>query len=184
MRMSCMICMSFPEVSINARNPKVWHQVGDFKRVPSNRMCVHIRHLLTCPTCDATTMSLQEEREMFHIDEDFKRKVLERDDYTCQACGYKPKGKPFRPSRKASWETSENYFNRLFDASMDSSNNYRSLVVAHYHGRYEKETHEDRHKLENARTLCEDCHNTETALHQMKSWLKRSETCPILKELE
>jgi len=27
-RMSCMICMAFPHVSVKTHNPLVWHQLG------------------------------------------------------------------------------------------------------------------------------------------------------------
>ena len=73
-------------------------------------------------------------------------------------------------------------------SSADSSQTWsimtKSLVVTHYSKRYEEEKYDSRHKLENARTLCVDCHNMETAKHQIEEWIKRMNECPWLKKLE
>lgn len=181
-KMSCMICMTFPEVTIKKNNTKIWEQIPN--PVPSNRMCFHIKHNLECPHCKIGVSPDAEIREKYFMTPEFKEQILKRDKYTCQACGYKQKEKPISISRRGKNESDADYLFRRFTAALNKSGQYKSLVVAHYSKRYENETYENRHKMENARTLCVGCHNMETAKHQMENWLKRMSECPWLKKLE
>ena len=177
-KFNCMICMAFPEVALDPNNPKAWKQLPN--PVPSNRMCLHVRHKLECPTCVVEPAEEAEIRERYFIEPTYRDEILARDHYTCQACGYKQTSKPDRIPNRMAGETEAEYLYRRFSSSWGSSGQPRSLVVAHYARRYVEETYENRHKMENARTLCENCHNMETALHQMEDWLQRKKTCPWL----
>ncbi len=181
-KMSCMICMAFPEVIILKNDTIVWHQYPN--PIPSNRLCFHLKHELECPNCKFDIKSEEEIREMFFIEPKFREKILKRDNYTCQACGYIQKEKPMFISRRKKGENEKDYLFRRFKSSLGKSNQNKSLVIAHYSRRYENETYQNRHKMENARTLCVDCHNMETAKHQMEGWLKRMKECTWLKRLE
>lgn len=181
-KFSCMICMAFPEVTIDPKNTKVWKQLP--KAVPSNRMCLHIRHKLECPTCISAPEDESIVRERYFIEPKYREAILERDNYTCQACGYKQTTKPERIPNKGPEESDAEYLYRRFSSGWGVAGQPRSLVVAHYAKRYGEETYENRHKMENARTLCENCHNMETALHQMEAWLERKKTCQWLQVLE
>jgi hypothetical protein len=181
-KMTCMICMSFPEVAIQIDDTRIWHQLPN--PVPSNRLCFHIRHELECAHCDFGIVSESEMREMYFIESKFREAILKRDKYTCQACGYEQKNKPASISRRKKDETEADYLYRRFVSSLTKSEQDKSLVVAHYNRRYKNETYENRHKMENARTLCVDCHNAETAKHQMERWLERRKECPWLNKLD
>ena len=181
-KFACMICMAFPEIALDTNDPKKWNQKPN--PVPSNRICLHVKHKLDCPTCMFETAEAAEIRERYFIEPKYRDAILARDGYTCQACGYKQTSKPDRiPNRKPD-ETDAEYLYRRFSAGWQASGLPRSLVVAHYARRYGEETYENRHKMENARTLCEDCHNMETALHQMEDWLERKKSCTWLQALE
>jgi 5-methylcytosine-specific restriction endonuclease McrA len=181
-KMSCMICMAFPELEIRLDSPGVWHQLPN--PVPSNRLCFHIRHKLECPYCEFGVITEQEERETYFIAPVFRDAIIMRDNYTCQACGYKQENKPPSIPRRKKNESEADYLYRRFVSSLGKSDQDRLLAVAHYSRRYEDETYENRHNMDNARTLCVDCHNAETAKHQMESWLERMNECPWLNKLE
>ncbi len=179
-KMACMICMSFPEVIL--LNTSEWEQSAN--PVPSNRMCFHLKHKLNCPNCKYELATVQEVRETYFTESSFKESILKRDDFTCQACGYKQTRKPSTIGRRKKNESEAEYLHRRFVSSLARSNEDKSLAVAHYAKRYKKESYENRHKIENARTLCIDCHNMETAKHQTEAWLSLMETCSWLKNLE
>ena len=181
-KFACMICMAFPEVVVDPRDPRKWSQSTN--PIPSNRMCLHVRHKLDCPTCVVEPAEEAEIRERYLIEPKYRDAILARDGYTCQACGYKQTEKPERIPNKKATESDAEYLYRRFSAGWRVAGSPKSLVVAHYARRYGDETYENRHKMENARTLCEDCHNMETALHQMQDWLERKKTCPWLQALE
>jgi 5-methylcytosine-specific restriction endonuclease McrA len=181
-KLMCMICMAFPEVAIQKGDTRIWHQLSN--PVPSNRLCFHIKHELECPHCEFGVVPEEEIRERYFIDPIFRDSILKRDKYTCQACGYKQENKPPSITRRKKNENEAEYLYRRFMSSLGKSDQDRSLVVAHYSRRYEDETYENRHKMDNARTLCVDCHNAETAKHQMESWLERMKECPWLNKLE
>jgi len=181
-KMNCMVCMAFPEIAVPKDNTRIWKQLP--KPVPSNKLCLHTKHKLECPHCEIGIVPEEEVREMYFMESDFREKILKRDDYTCQACKYKQKEKPVSIPNRKKGESESDYLFRRFMSSLGSSNQNKSLVVAHYSKRYENETYDNRHKMENARTLCVDCHNMETAKHQMESWLERMKECPWLKKLE
>ncbi len=180
--MSCFMCMAFPRVKISVKDTTIWRQLPN--PVPSNRMCFHIKHDLECPYCKVGSVSAEEERKKYYIEPDFEEKIFERDNYTCRACGYKQKGKPKPVPRRKEGETAKDYLYRRFMASLAKHDQKKSLFVAHFHARYGKETYKNRHEIENARTLCVDCHNTETAMHQMLGWIDKMNKCPRLKKLE
>jgi hypothetical protein len=181
-KMHCMICMAFPEVILQKENTSIWKQNSN--PVLSNRVCLHLKHKLECPYCE-TGVELEEvARERFFIEPSFREEILKRDNYTCQACGYKQVQKPAGIKTRAKGEDEARYLHRRFISTMAYHDKPRSLVVAHYSKRYEEETYDSRHKLENARTLCVDCHNMETAKHQMEDWMKRMNECLWLKKLE
>ena len=181
-KMSCMICMAFPKVGVQKENTAIWEQIPD--PLPSNRVCLHLKHKLECPHCEVGVEPEEVVRERYFIEPKYRDEILKRDRYTCQACGYKQTEKPAGTQRRAKGEDESKYLYRRFMSSLARHGKPRSLVVAHYSKRYEEETYESRHKLENARTLCEDCHNMETAKHQMEAWTKRLDECPRLKKLE
>ena len=181
-KMSCMICMAFAEVIVDKKNTAIWEQRPN--AVPSNRICLHLKHKLECPHCEVGVEPEEVVRERYFIEPKYRDEILKRDRYTCQACGYKQTEKPAGIQRRAKGEDEAKYLYRRFMSSLARHGKPRSLVVAHYSTRYEEETYESRHKLENARTLCEDCHNMETAQHQMEAWTKRMDECPQLKKLE
>jgi 5-methylcytosine-specific restriction endonuclease McrA len=181
-KMSCMICMAFPEIIIRKDNTRIWEQVPN--PVPSNRLCLHTKHDLECPHCKVGVVPEEEIRERYFIEPNFREQVLKRDKYTCQACGYKQKEKPISIPRKSKNESDAGYLFRRFASTLGKSGQNKSLIVAHCSRKYENETYENRHKMENARTLCVDCHNIETAKHQMERWLKKMNECPWLKQLE
>jgi len=181
-KMNCMICMAFPEVVVQKDNTAIWKQVPN--AVPSNRICLHLKHKLECPYCEAGVEPEEVVRERYFIETDYKEEVLKRDNYTCQACGYKQTQKPSGIKRRAKGESDATYLYRRFTSALASHDKPKSLVVAHYSKRYGEETYDNRHKLENARTLCIDCHNMETAKHQMEEWMKRMNECLWLKNLE
>jgi len=182
LKMSCMICMAFPEVVVQKENTAIWEQVPN--PVPSNRVCLHLKHKLECPFCEVGVEPEEVVRERYFIDPNFREEILKRDDYTCQACGYKHAQKPDGITRRTKGESEAAYLHRRFISDLARHDKPRSLVVAHYSKRYGEETYDSRHKLENARTLCLDCHNMETAKHQMEGWMKRMNECPWLKKLE
>lgn len=179
--MKCMICMAFPSVWVWEINFPKWEQCGN--SVPSNRVCFHIKHQLDCPYCVFDTMSEDEIREN-HTDAKFRKLILQRDDYTCQACGYKQTEKPVGLGKGEKGKDEAKHLYKLYLLSLERSDKPKSLHVAHFHKRYGEESYERRHTIENARTLCVDCHNMETAKHQMDDWLKRMKECPRLKTLE
>jgi len=181
-RMHCMICMIFPEVIIKKDNTRIWKQLPN--PVPSNRLCSHLKHKLECPYCEFGIEPEEEIRERYFIEPEFREEILKRDNYTCQACGYNQKEKPPSIPPKKKGESDADYLYRRFVSTLASHDRPKLLVVAHYSRRYEDESYDERHKMKNARTLCEDCHNMETAKHQMEAWLKRMEECPWLKSLE
>ncbi len=181
-KMTCMICIAFPEIVIQKRNTRVWYQLPN--PVPSNRLCFHIRHQLECVHCEFGVAPEAEVREMYFIERGFREAILKRDKYTCQACGYKQKTKPTSIPLKKKNETDADYLYRRFISSLGRFDQEKSLVVAHYSRRYESETYENRHTMENARTLCVDCHNAETAKHQMEDWLEKMKICPRLNKVE
>jgi hypothetical protein len=152
--------------------------------VPSNRVCLHLKHKLECPYCEAGVAPEEVIRERYFMEPRFRDEILKRDNYTCQACGYRQAQKPKGIKPRAKEEDEAAYLHRLFISNLAHHEKPRSLVVAHYSKRYEEETYDSRHKLENARTLCVDCHNMETAKHQMEEWIKRMNECPLLKKLE
>jgi hypothetical protein len=180
--LACMICMAFPRVSIEVSDLRIWRQLDN--PVPSNRLCFHIRHQLDCPHCELGIESQAEQRARFFMESSYREEVLRRDGHTCQACGYKQKEKPASIRRRKKTETRADYLYRRFISGLCRSEQPRSLAVAHYSRRYEEESYENRHRLENARTLCVDCHNAETAKHQMEEWLERMKECPWLRNLE
>src|SRR5437870_13572381 len=98
LKMKCMICMSFPEITFQIDDPSLWQQLPN--PVPSNRMCFHVKHKLMCPHCEFAVISEQEEREMYFMESAFRDLILKRDEYTCQACSYKHNGKPLSVSRR------------------------------------------------------------------------------------
>jgi 5-methylcytosine-specific restriction endonuclease McrA len=181
-KMCCMICMVFPEIIVQKENPLIWKQRPN--PVPSNRVCLHIKHKLECPHCEAETAPEEVIRERYFIEPSFRDEILKRDNYTCQACGYKQTQKREAIKRRAKGEDDAQYLHRRFISDLEHHNKAKSLVVAHYSKRYDEETYDSRHKMENARTLCVDCHNIETAKHQMEDWIKRMNECPWLKKLE
>lgn len=181
-KMSCMICMAFPEIAVRKDNTTMWEQIPN--PVPSNRICLHLKHELECPHCEVGVEPEEALRERYFIEPKYRDEILERDKYTCQACGYKQTEKPAGVQRRAKGEEDAKYLHRRFMSNLARHGKPRSLVVAHYSKRYEEETYESRHKLENARTLCEDCHNMETAKHQIEAWVRRMNECPRLKKLE
>jgi len=181
-KMNCMICMAFPEVVVQKENTAIWKQKPN--PVPSNRVCFHLKHKLECPYCEVSAEPEEVVRERYHIEPHFREEVLKRDNYTCQACGYKQTQKPNGIKSRAKGEAEAEYLHRRFISDLAHHDKPKSLVVAHYSKRYGEETYNSRHKLENARTLCIDCHNMETAKHQMEEWMKRMNECPWLKKLE
>jgi 5-methylcytosine-specific restriction endonuclease McrA len=181
-RMSCMICMAFPQVIVQKENTAIWGQRPN--PVPSNRVCLHLKHKLECPYCEVGVAPEEVIEERYLIEPQFRDEILKRDNYTCQACGYKQVQKPKGNKPRAKEEDDATYLHRLFTSHLEHHDKPRPLVVAHYSKRYEEETYDSRHKLENARTLCEDCHNMETAKHQIEEWIKRMNECPWLKKLE
>jgi 5-methylcytosine-specific restriction endonuclease McrA len=181
-KFACMICMAFPEVVLDPNDTKKWKQSTN--PVPSNRMCLHVRHKLDCPTCMVEPAEEAEIRERYFIEPKYRDAILTKDGYTCQACGYRQTEKPERIPNKKPTESDAEYLYRRFSAGWRTAESPKSLVVAHFAKRYGDETYENRHKMENARSLCEDCHNMETALHQMEDWLQRKKTCPWLQALE
>src|SRR5208282_1123155 len=82
-KMHCMICTVFPEVVIQLENTAIWEQSPN--PVPSNRVCLHLKHRLECPHCEFGVVDEEAIRERYHIDQDFREKILKRDNYTCQA---------------------------------------------------------------------------------------------------
>lgn len=181
-KFACMICMAFPEVALDPMDAKKWKPIPN--PIPSNRLCFHVRHKLDCPSCMVEPAEEAEIRERYFIEPKYREEILARDSYTCQACGYRQIVKPERISNRKTNETDAEYLYRRFSAGWSTPGSPRNLVVAHYARRYEEETYDNRHKMENARTLCEDCHNMETALHQMEDWLERRKSCPWLQALE
>jgi hypothetical protein len=181
-KMTCMICMAFPQVAVRRENTAVWEQRPN--AVPSNRLCLHLKHKLECPHCEVGVEPEEVVRERYFIETEFREQILKRDNYTCQACGYMQRQKPNPTKLRTKEESEAEYLHRRFISEMSSHGKPRSLVVAHYSKRYGEESYDKRHKLENARTLCVDCHNIETAKHQMEEWMKRMNECPWLKKLE
>jgi len=181
-KMNCMICMAFPEVVVQKENTTIWEQKPN--PVPSNRVCLHLKHKLECSYCEVSIEPEEVVRERYFIESDFREEILKRDSYTCQACGYKQTQKPNGIKRRAKGEAGAEYLHRRFISDLARHDKPKPLVVAHYSKRYGEETYNSRHKLENARTLCIDCHNMETAKHQMEEWMKRMNECPRLKKLE
>jgi 5-methylcytosine-specific restriction endonuclease McrA len=181
-KMTCMICMAFPNVAVQKENTAIWEQVPN--PVPSNRICLHLKHKLECPYCEMGVEPEEVVRERYFIESAFREEIFKRDKYTCQACGYKQTLKPNVIKRRAKGEDEATYLHRRFISELARHNNPKSLVGAHYSKRYGEETYDARHDLENARTLCGDCHNMETAKHQMEEWAKRMNECPWLKNLE
>jgi hypothetical protein len=181
-KMSCLICMAFPEVIVHKKNTKLWFQSSN--PVPSNRLCFHIKHKLECPHCEFGIASEDEMRGVYFIERRYREAILKRDNFTCQACGYKQDQKPTPiPLRKKN-ETEADYLYRRFISTLGKAGQAKHLAIAHYSKRYDEETYENRHKVENARTLCVDCHNAETAKHQMEIWLERMRECAWLNRLE
>ena len=181
-KMHCMICMVFPEIIIEKENTANWQQKPN--PVPSNRLCLHLKHKLECPNCEVGVAEEAVIRERYFIEPSFREEILRRDNHTCQACGYKQVQKPAGIKPRAKGEDEAGYLHRRFISDMAYHDKPRLLVVAHYRKRYEEETYDSRHKLENARTLCVDCHNMETVKHQVEEWIKRMNECPWLKKLE
>jgi 5-methylcytosine-specific restriction endonuclease McrA len=181
-KMSCMICMAFPKVGVQKENTVMWEQIPD--PLPSNRVCLHLKHKLECPHCEVGVEPEEVVRERYFIEPQFREEILKRDNYTCQACGYKQTQKPNAVRRRGKGESEADYLRRRFISGLAYHGKPKSLVVAHYSRRYGEETYDRRHTLENARTLCEDCHNMETAKHQIEAWMKRMIECPQLMKLE
>ena len=177
------MCMAFPEVAFKIADTKVWKQLPN--PVPSNKMCFHIKHNIICPHCSFGLISEKEKREQFFISKPFSEKILQRDSNTCQACGYTSTEKPRATPKRQESESDAEYLFRRFTSSLASSDkDIRSLAIAHFHRRYDKESYENRHEIENARVLCSECHNAESAKHEMEKWLNKMKTCPWLKSLE
>lgn len=182
LKMQCMMCLSFPTVELDLETPGVWRQTPN--PVPSNRLCFHLRHELDCPSCEVGVATSSEVRETFFIEPAYRDEVFERDRYTCQACGYAQTSKPATVGRRRKAESEQDYLYRRFVATLARSDQPRSLVVAHYNKRYGRESYAKRHRLANARALCSECHNAETAKHQWERWALLFSTCPWLSKLE
>ncbi len=180
--MPCFICGAFPKIAINVKDTRIWRQLPN--PVPSNRMCFHIKHDLECPHCKVGLAPEEEVKEMYFIEPNFKGIVKKKDGYTCQVCGYKQKEKPKPIPHQQKDETDRDYLYRRFIANLAKSDKEKRLVVAHFHKRYGKETYKKRHEIQNVRILCEDCHNAETANHQIERWVDRLKKCLWLKRLE
>jgi hypothetical protein len=181
-KMHCLICMAFPEIIFQKENTAIWQQRPN--PVPSNRLCLHLKHKLECPYCEVGIAEEEVIRERYFIEPSFREEILKRDNYICQACGYRQIEKPSGNRRRAKEEDEAGYLYRRFISDLENHEKPKSLVVAHYSKRYDEESYNNRHKLENARTLCVDCHNMETAKHQMEEWMKKMNECPCLKKLE
>lgn len=166
-KMNCMICMAFPQAIIQKDNTRIWKQLPN--PVPSNRVCLHLKHRLECPHCKFGVEPEEAVRERYFMEPKYREEIIRRDNHACQACGYKLTEKPQNIPNRMKNESEEEYLYRRFTSDLARSDKPKSLVVAHYSRRYDEETYENRHKMQNARTLCVDCHNLETAKHQMEA---------------
>ena len=179
--MRCSICNSWPTIEYSS--PTEWRQSEN--PVPSNRLCDHLLHFLNCPNCNFTTESAKEQAERYAMSPEFRELVLNRDNFTCQACGYHmPESERDRHFKRSTLIGAEKLLD-LFTKSLRKSYSRRQLHVAHYHARYgQQETPENRNNPEYARTLCADDHGFESGMHEIARWNERRKTCPILQKLE
>jgi ssDNA-binding Zn-finger/Zn-ribbon topoisomerase 1 len=180
--MRCSICNAWPIIEFTS-NRNFWKQATS--PIPSNRICIHLLHFLTCPTCNFTTETEKEQAKRYAIPKEFRDRILKRDDYTCQACGYHQPEGPKKTFHRPKGLSSAAKLYTLFTGSLKWVYSKRQLHVAHYHTRYGSvETPENRLNPLLARTLCAECHGMESALHAIERWNKRREHCPILQRLE
>ncbi len=126
--------------------------------VPRNRLCLHIKHKLECAYFEFACGGRSRERTVLS-EPHFREQILRRDNYTCQACGYKQTWKPQGIKPRAKEESDGEYLLRRSLSTLSPYDHPKESVVAYYIRRYLEDTYDSGHKLENARTLCEDCHN-------------------------
>jgi len=178
--MRCSICNAWPIV--NFTSPIAWYQ--DSNPIPSNRICIHLFHFLTCPNCNFTTETAKEQAQRYEMPDAYRQFILKRDNYTCQACGYHPAAGRQHHYKRTKL-TGANKLYELFTKTLKRSTSSRQLHVAHYHARYGSvETQDNRTDPKLARTLCAQCHTFESALHETERWQERRAQCPILQKLE